>query len=99
MTKSAYDIILKPIITEKSMAKGAEENTYVFKVDKKAAKIQIKQAIESAFKVTVDKVRTANFKGKEKRQGKYSGFTASYKKAYVTLTPDSKKIEFFEGMN
>lgn len=96
--KSAYDIILKPVITEQSM-EAADMKKYVFYVAKDANKTEIKAAIEEIFGVKVEKVNTLRNDGKEKRQGAYpAGRTASYKKAMVRLTADSKTIEFFEGM-
>ena len=95
--KTAQDIIIKPVITEKSMD-GLQAGKYTFKVAKDAKKPEIKKAIEKLFGVEVDKVTTMNVKGKMKRLGRYEGMTASWKKAIVTLTPDSKTIEFFEGM-
>jgi len=95
--KSPYDIIIKPIITEKSMM-GMETSKYTFKVLKDANKTEIKLAIEEAFGVKVAKINTLNVKGKVKRQGKFIGKRADWKKAIVTLTADSKPIELFEGM-
>ena len=95
--KAAQDIILKPVITEKSMD-GLQEGKYTFKVAKDATKPEIKKAVEKLFGVEVDKVTTMNVKGKMKRLGRYVGMTSSWKKAIVTLTADSKAIEFFEGM-
>ena len=96
--KSVYDIILKPVITEQSM-EAAEAKKYVFKVAVNATKVEIKKAIEEIFGVKVQKVNTLRMDGKEKRQGAYpEGRTASYKKAMVKLSADSKSIEFFEGM-
>jgi large subunit ribosomal protein L23 len=95
--KSPYDIIIKPIITEKSMM-GMEESRYTFKVLKEANKTEIKLAIEEAFGVKVAKINTLNVKGKVKRQGRFVGKRADWKKAIVTLTADSKPIELFEGM-
>ncbi|HHU69497.1 MAG TPA: 50S ribosomal protein L23 [Thermoanaerobacterales bacterium] len=94
---SHYDIILKPIITEKSMNQMADRK-YTFKVDIKANKTEIKKAVEKIFDVKVEKVNTMIVKGKTKRLGKYEGKRPDWKKAIVTLTPDSKSIEFFEGM-
>jgi len=93
----ARDIIIRPVITEKSMNLMSERK-YTFIVDKRANKIQIKKAVEDIFGVKVDKVYTMNYKGKPKRMGKYEGKTEAYKKAIVKLTPDSKGIEFFEGL-
>ena len=96
--KTAYDIIKRPIITEKSMAATAEKK-YTFEVAKDANKIEIAKAVEEIFDVKVAKVNTLNVQGKMKRVGRYpQGRTASWKKAMVTLTADSKTIEFFEGM-
>ncbi|NLL92000.1 MAG: 50S ribosomal protein L23 [Ruminococcaceae bacterium] len=91
------DIVIKPIVTEKSMDAIADRK-YTFKVKKTAGKIEIAKAVESLFGVTVEKVNTVNVKGKLRRQGLNRGYTASWKKAIVTLTPDSKGIEFFESM-
>ena len=90
----AHDIIIKPIITEQSMAASAEKK-YTFVVAKTANKTQIKQAVEQIFSVKVAKVNTLNYDGKTKRMGKYVGKTKKKKKAVVTLTPASKEIEFF----
>ena len=95
--KREQDIILKPIITEKSMA-GISLKKYTFKVAKDANKIEIAKAVESLFNVTVDKVNTMNCKGKAKRMGAHQGYRPDWKKAIVTLTADSKGIEFFESM-
>lgn len=93
----AHDIIIRPIITEKSMI-GITEKKYTFEVAKTATKIDIANAVEEAFKVKVAKVNTVSVRGKLKRQGRTQGYTKSWKKAVVTLTEDSKSIEFFEGM-
>ena len=96
--KTAYDIIIKPVITEQSM-EATEEKKYVFQVANDANKIEIKKAIEEIFDVTVIKVTTINVNGKAKRTGAYPmGKTASWKKAVVKLSADSKNIELFEGM-
>ena len=95
--KTPYDVILAPVITEKSMDDAASRK-YTFKVAKTATKTEIKAAVEAAFGVTVDKVNTANFDGKIKRQGRFVGRTPGYKKAIVSLTESSKPIEFFEGL-
>ena len=95
--KSAYDIIRRPIITEESMM-GVANKVYVFEVARDAGKIEIKKAIEEIFKVKVSSVNTMNVGGKEKRMGVHVGKTSARKKAIVTLTPDSKTIEIFEGM-
>lgn len=96
--KTAYDIIIKPIITEQSMEES-ESGKYVFKVAEDANKIQIARAVEEIFGVKVAKVNTLRMSGKKKRTGAYpAGYRASWKKAMVRLTEDSKPIEFFEGM-
>ena len=95
--KRAQDIILKPIITEKSMA-GISLKKYTFKVAKDANKIEIAKAVDELFGVNVAKVNTMNCKGRFKRMGRNEGYTPDWKKAIVTLSEDSKGIEFFEGM-
>ena len=97
MSKLAQDIILRPIITEESMAHISEKK-YTFKVAKDANKIEIAKACETLFGVKVAKVNTMNCMGRHRRQGTAEGFTASWKKAIVTLTEDSKTIDFFDGM-
>ena len=92
-----HDIIIKPIVTEQSMAAMAE-NKYTFVVSKSANKTEIKKAVESIFGVDVEKVNTLNYDGKVKRMGRSVGRTASFKKAVVKLTAESKEIEFFQGM-
>lgn len=93
----AQDIVIKPIITEKSMA-GLEDHKYTFEVAKSANKIEIAKAVEELFGVKVAKVNTMNVRGRAKRMGMNRGFTPAWKKAIVTLTADSKTIEFFDGM-
>ena len=96
--KNIYDIIRRPVITEQSMADVADKK-YVFMVDINANKTEIKAAVELAFGVKVAKVNTIRMQGKVKRMGAQpAGKRADYKKAVVTLTADSKTIEFFEGM-
>ena len=95
---NAYDIIIKPVITEQSMADVADKK-YVFYVAINANKTEIKATVEEIFGVKVSKVNTVRMQGKVKRTGAYpAGRRAAYKKAGVTLTADSKTIEFFEGM-
>ena len=94
---NAHDIIIKPVLTEKSY-EAIQNKTYVFIVAKKAGKTEIKQAVEAAFGVKVESVNTLRTLGKIKRQGRYAGRTPEIKKAYVTLKKDSKTIEFFDGM-
>jgi large subunit ribosomal protein L23 len=95
--KTVYDIIIKPVITEKSMA-GLSEKKYTFYVAPDANKTEIKKAVEEIFKVTVSQVRTIKLPGKWKRMGATSGYRPDRKKAIVTLSDDSKTIEFFDGM-
>ena len=95
---NAYDVILRPVITEQSMESVADKK-YVFQVAIDADKTQIKAAVEEIFGVKVAKVNTIRMQGKVKRTGAYpAGRRAAYKKAIITLTADSKTIEFFEGM-
>ena len=96
--KTAYDIIKRPIITEQSMSFTGDKR-YTFEVAKDANKIEIAKAVEEAFGVKVAKVNTMHVLGKMKRMGAQpAGRRPSWKKAMVTLTADSKSIEFFEGM-
>lgn len=96
--KLAQDIIIKPIITENSM-NGIADRKYTFQVAKDSNKIEIAKAVEELFGVKVSKVNTISVRGRFRRQGIKGGYTAASKKAIVTLTADSKGIEFFEGMN
>jgi large subunit ribosomal protein L23 len=95
--KFAHDVIIKPIITEDSMARLAEKK-YTFEVADGASKVEIKKAVEEIFKVKVEKVNTVSMKAKNKRVGYHFGKTSEWKKAIVTLTADSKTIEFFDSM-
>jgi large subunit ribosomal protein L23 len=95
--KAAQDIILKPVITERSMD-DLQAGKYTFKVATDANKTEIKKAVEQLFNVKVAKVNTLNCNGKTKRVGRYVGKTSDWKKAIITLTEDSNAIEFFEGM-
>lgn len=98
MEKDPRDVIIRPVITEASYD-AMENNVYTFEVAKDANKIEIAKACEEIFGVKVAKVNTLNMQGKEKRTGRYpAGRRASWKKAMVTLTADSKSIEIFEGM-
>lgn len=94
---NAYDIIIKPIQTEKSMA-GIPDKNYVFIVSTRADKKQIKAAVEEAFSVKVERVNIVNVRGKFKRQGRTEGYTSKYKKAYVKLKRGEKAIPFFESL-
>ena len=94
----AHDIIVRPILSEKSYADIAAKK-YTFEVAKSANKTQVKKAIEEIFKVKVESVNISNVYGKIKRQGRHEGLTGSYKKAIVQLTADSKSIEFFDSLS
>ncbi|WP_017729596.1 50S ribosomal protein L23 [Halalkalibacterium ligniniphilum] len=94
---NARDVIKRPVITERSTDLMSEKK-YTFEVDVRANKTQIKDAVEEIFDVKVEKVNTMNYKGKFKRFGRYTGHTARRKKAIVTLTPESKELDFFEGI-
>ena len=95
--KIAQDIVISPVITEKTMG-TADQRKYTFKVAKDANKVEIAKAVEELFDVKVEKVNTANVRGQKRRMGRNEGYTPSWKKAVVTLTADSKTIEFFDGM-
>ena len=95
--KTAYDIILKAVLSEQSMDVAADKK-YTFKVATDANKTQVKLAVEEIFGVEVEKVNIMNYDGKVKRMGRNVGRTAAYKKAVVTLTEKSKEIEFFQGL-
>lgn len=88
------DLIRKPIITERTTSL-MELNKYVFEVDKRANKTEIRQAVEKLFGVKVDKVNTVHVPRKKKRVGRHTGYTSERKKAIITLAPDSKEIELF----
>lgn len=94
---TSYDIVRKPVITEKSMTAMADKK-YTFIVQINANKVQIKRAVEEVFGVKVENVQTMRTMGKTKRMGVHVGKRADFKKAIVTLTEDSNNIEFFEGM-
>ena len=95
--KTPYDVIIKPVITEQSMD-IAPDKKYTFKVAPDANKTEVKLAVEEIFDVEVAKVNIMNVKGKKKRMGRFEGKTAASKKAIVTLTKDSKEIEFFQSL-
>ncbi len=95
--KTGYDVIIRPIITENTMDMAADKK-YAFKVAKDSNKTEIRKALEEIFGVDVAKVNIVNVSGKRKRLGRTFGTTSSYKKAVVTLTPDSKEIELFQDM-
>ena len=96
--KSAYQIIRRPVITEKGLGVKEAEATLVFEVSAKASKTEIKNAVQSIFKVKVDTVRTANFVGKERRRGKFTGYRPDWKKAYVRLKAGQKMPEYAENL-
>ena len=95
--RNAYDIIIKPVISENAMD-GMQQKKYTFKVASDANKIEIKKAVEEAFGVEVEKVTTVNMKSKPKRVGYHAGKTSEWKKAIVKLTPGSKTIAFFDSL-
>jgi large subunit ribosomal protein L23 len=96
--KSAYEILRRPVITEKGLAIKENENTLVFQVAKKATKTEIKEAVQSIFKVKVDSVRTANYPGKERRRGRFTGYRPDWKKAYVRLKSGEKMPEYAQNL-
>ncbi len=91
-----YDVIIRPLITEKTNIQKETSNQFTFEVDRRANRIEIKRAIENIFKVNVASVRTIQVKGKRKRRGRIIGKRRDWKKAIVTLRP-GERIEFFEG--
>ena len=95
--KDMHDVIIKPLLSEKAYD-YIPEKKYTFLVDVDSNKQEIKQAVEEIFGVKVEKVNTISVKGKKKRMGRNEGYTSDWKKAIVTLTADSKTIEFFDGM-
>ena len=96
--KSAYQILRKPIITEKGLGVKETEGTLVFQVAARATKTEIKEAVQSIFKVKVNSVRTANFVGKERRRGKFTGYRPDWKKAYVRLKAGEKMPEYAQNL-
>lgn len=95
--KNPRDIIKRPVITERTSELMADRK-YAFEVDIRANKTEIKQAIEQIFKVKVTNVNTSRMPAKPKRYGRYFGYTSEWKKAIVTLSPESKELEFFESV-
>jgi large subunit ribosomal protein L23 len=93
---NVYEVIKKPVVTEKAQDKKDTQNTLCFEVAQEANKVQIKQAVETLFKVKVEEVRTANFEGKLRRRGRFSGYRSDWKKAYVRLQPGQKMPEYAE---
>ena len=96
--KSAYQIIRRPVITEKGLGVKENQGTLVFEVASQATKTEVKEAVQKIFKVKVDSVRTSNFQGKERRRGKFAGYRPDWKKAYVKLAAGEKMIEFAENL-
>ena len=91
-----YDVIRRPLVTEKGVAKQEAERTFCLEVDPRANKIQIRAAVEKIFKVKVEEIRTANVEGKLRRRGRFSGYKPDWKKAYVKLKAGEKVPEFAE---
>ncbi len=96
--KSAYQIIRRPVITEKGLGIKETQSTLVFEVAAKATKTEVKEAVQTIFKVKVESVRTANFPGKERRRGKFTGYRPDWKKAYVKLKSGEKMPEYAQNM-
>ncbi len=96
--KSAYQIIQRPVITEKGLSIKETQNTLVFEVAPKATKTEIKEAVQAIFKVKVASVRTANYPGKERRRGKFAGYRPDWKKAYVRLKTGEKMPEYAQNL-
>lgn len=96
--RHVHDVIVAPLITEKSTLIKEKIGVLAFRVDRRANKAEIRQAVETIFKVKVAAVRTENVPGKEKRQGRFVGRRPDWKKAYVTLKPGEKTVEFFEAV-
>lgn len=94
--KDVWDILRRPIITEKGLDQKDKRRTVCFQVHPQANKTEIKQAVQKIFKVKVDSVQTANFVGKERRRGRFTGYRPDWKKAYVRLKAGEKMIEFAE---
>lgn len=93
-----YDVIRRPLITERALTVKEVENTLVFEVAAKATKTQVKQAVEALFKVKVASIRTANYAGKERRRGQFTGYRPDWKKAYVRLAPGQKMPEYVNSL-
>jgi large subunit ribosomal protein L23 len=98
MARNRYDVIRRPIITEKGLNVKEGQATLVFEVNPKASKTEIRQAVQAIFKVKVESVRTAAFLGKERRRGKFTGFRSDWKKAYVRLQSGEKIPEYAENV-
>jgi large subunit ribosomal protein L23 len=98
MASRLYQVIRRPIITEKGLGVKETQHTVVFEVVADATKTEIKEAVQRVFKVKVDRVRTANFHGKFRRRGRAEGYRHDWKKAYVKLAPGEKMIEYAENL-
>jgi large subunit ribosomal protein L23 len=96
--KTAYQIIRRPVITEKGLAIKESQNTLVFQVATKATKTEIKAAVQNIFKVKVHSIRTATYPGKERRRGKFAGYRPDWKKAYVRLKSGEKMPEYAQNL-
>jgi len=96
--KGAYQIIRRPVITEKGLGVKETESTLVFEVASRATKTEIKEAVQAIFKVKVDAVRTSNFQGKERRRGRFAGYRPDWKKAYVRLKAGEKMPEYAQNL-
>ena len=96
--KNRFEVIRRPIITEKALDQKEEKRVLCFEVDVRANKQDVKDAVQKLFKVKVDSVKTLNFYGKERRRGRYSGYRPDWKKAYVKLKPGEKMIEYAENL-
>ena len=95
---NAYDVIRRPVITEKATVMKEGQGTLCFEVDRRASVLYVRRAVETVFKVKVADVRVMNVRGKKKRLGRFEGYRPSWKKAYVKLAPDQKMVEYFEGV-
>jgi large subunit ribosomal protein L23 len=96
--KSAYQILRRPVITEKGLAIKENQNTLVFQVAPAATKTEIKEAVQSIFKVKVQSVRTANYPGKERRRGRFAGYRPDWKKAFVRLKANEKMPDYAQNL-
>ncbi len=98
MARTAYQVLHRPVITDKGLGVKETESTLVFEVAANATKTEIKEAVQKVFKVKVDSIRTANFEGKERRRGKFTGFRPDWKKAYVRLKSGEKMPEYAQNL-
>jgi len=95
---NAYDVIRRPVITEKATILKESEHTLCLEVARRATALDVERAVEKVFKVKVADVRIVNVRGKQKRLGRFQGYRASWKKAYVKLAPDQTMVEYFDGV-